>query len=172
MEENLLVLVYVRLGKYGPIVQLGNEELDNEKPKYAKLRKGQTMESLDLTSALLLFSLPRKVGDLDSEDIVVSEGRYGPYIKYKNKFISLSPHDPFEVNLNTCIEIIKKNQEFEKQRVINVFNLDDEIIEVLNGKYGPYVKHKKKNYKIPKDLEPKKLTKEDCLNLINKTNKK
>jgi len=164
--------VYVRLGKYGPIVQLGNEELDNEKPKYAKLRKGQTMESLDLTSALLLFSLPRKVGDLDSEDIVVSEGRYGPYIKYKNKFISLSPHDPFEVNLNTCIEIIKKNQEFEKQRVINVFNLDDEIIEVLNGKYGPYVKHKKKNYKIPKDLEPKKLTKEDCLNLINKTNKK
>jgi len=165
--------VFVRLGKYGPIVQLG--EVNNEgdpKPKYAKLRKGQTIDSIDLESALDLFSLPRSLGQYEEKEIIVSEGRYGPYIRYENKFISLKNHDPLTVAKNVCIDLIKEHQEFEKKRIINTFNLDSQIIEVLNGKYGPYIKSGKKNFKIPKNQEPNKLTLEDCLNIISQSSKK
>ena len=165
--------VFVRLGKYGPIVQLG--EVNNEgdpKPKYAKLRKGQTIDSIDLESALDLFSLPRNLGQYDAKEIIVSEGRYGPYIRYENKFISLKNHDPLTVAQNVCIDLIKEHKEFEKKRIINKFNSDSQIIEVLNGKYGPYIKSGKKNFKIPKNQEPNKLTLEDCLNIISQSSKK
>ncbi|RPG57630.1 MAG: type I DNA topoisomerase [Flavobacteriales bacterium TMED191] len=165
--------VFVRLGKYGPIVQLG--EVNNEsdpKPKYAKLRKGQTIDSIDLESALDLFSLPRNLGQYDAKEIIVSEGRYGPYIRYENKFISLKNHDPLTVVQSVCIDLIKEHQEFEKKRIINTFNSDSQIIEVLNGKYGPYIKSGKKNFKIPKNQEPNKLTLEDCLNIISQSSKK
>jgi DNA topoisomerase-1 len=165
--------VFVRLGKYGPIVQLG--EIDNEgdnKPKYAKLRKGQTIESIDLESALALFALPRNLGVYDSKEIIVSEGRYGPYIKFENKFISLQNQDPLTVNLETCIELIQAHKLFEEKRVINSFTSDNVKVEVLNGKYGPYIKSGKKNFKIPKDVEPAKLKLEDCLNIISQSSKK
>ena len=119
-----------------------------------------------------MFSLPRNLGEFDSKDIIVSEGKYGPYIRYNNKFISLVDHNPITVSLNTCVEIIKNHQEFEKQKIINSFENNNIKIEVLNGKYGPYIKSDKKNYKIPKNLNPKDLTVEDCLNLIEKSVKK
>ena len=164
--------VYVRLGKFGPIVQLGELEEGREKPKYAGLRKGQTIESINLDEALALFSLPRKLGQFQNQDVIVSEGRYGPYVKYKGGFISLGDRDPFSVDLATCIDVIKHKIEFEKQKIINSFPHQDQLIEVCNGKYGPYVRFSKKNYKIPKDLDAKKITKQDCLNLIEKTSKK
>ena len=108
----------------------------------------------------------------ESSIIIVSEGKYGPYIRYNDKFVSLSDHNPLTVDLPTCIQIIKDKENFEKQRVINTFDLKDGLIEILNGRYGPYIKRGGKNYKIPKDSDPKKLTQEDCLNLIEKSTKK
>ena len=164
--------VYVRLGKFGPIAQIGELEEGKEKPKYAGLRKGQTIDSISLDEALALFSLPRNLGQFNNEDVIVSEGRYGPYIKYKGGFISLGDKDPFSVELATCIDVIRAKIEFEKQKIINSFDHENQLIEICNGKYGPYIKFAKKNYKIPKDLDPKKITKQDCLNLIAKTSKK
>tara|TARA_Y100000994_G_scaffold249594_1_gene262378 strand:+ start:8577 stop:10853 length:2277 start_codon:yes stop_codon:yes gene_type:complete len=164
--------VYVRLGKFGPIVQIGELEKGKEKPKYASLRKGQTIESITLVSALELFSLPRNLGKFNDDDIIVSEGRYGPYIKYGKSFTSLGDLDPLTVDLPTCINLVKKKIEFDKQKIINSFNHEDSMIEICNGKYGPYIKKARKNYKIPKDLDPKKLTKEDCLSIISKSSKK
>ena len=150
----------------------GEGENEQEKPKYAKLRKGQTIESLDLKSALELFSLPRNLGDFNNKEVIVSEGRYGPYIRYNNKFISLSDHNPLKVTFDACVKIIKAHQEFEKQKTINSFELKGNKLEILNGKYGPYIKYDKKNYKISKNIDPKSLTKEDCENLISKSTKK
>ena len=166
--------VYARLGKFGPIVQLGelNNNENSEKPKYAKIRKNQSIETIDLESALSLFSLPREIGQLNGLVVVVSEGKYGPYIKYNNKFISLKSHDPLTVDLAVCSSIIEEHLEMEKQKVINCFNKDENLIEVLNGKYGPYIKKNRKNYKIPKDIDPKSLTERECLNLISQSTKK
>ena len=164
--------VYVRLGKYGPIVQLGDLEEGKEKPKYAKLRKSQTIDGISLKEAISLFDLPRDVGQFEDKEVVVSEGRYGPYIKHNNLFISLGELDPNTVDLDACINLIKAKQEFEKKKIIKSFDFNDSVIQICNGKYGPYVKSGKKNYKIPKDLEPQKMTKEDCLNLISKSSKK
>lgn len=164
--------VYVRLGKYGPIVQLGEVEEGKEKPRYAKLQKGQTLDSINLEEAIALFDLPRNVGKFNNEDVIVAEGKYGPYIRHQNGFISLGDLNPKTVDLNACIELIKAKQEFEKKKIINSFNFEKSTIQICNGKYGPYIKLDKKNYKIPKDQDPKNLTKEDCLNLIEKSSKK
>ena len=151
---------------------MGDIEDDGGKPKYAKLRKGQTLESIDLKTAIDLFSLPRTVGQFENKDVIVSEGRYGPYIRFDNGFISLKDLDPFTVDLSSCIELINNKREFEKKKIINSFDNGDSLIEVCNGRYGPYIKFENKNYKIPKKIEPQNLTKEDCLNLIEKTIKK
>ena len=164
--------VYVRLGKYGPIVQLGDIVEGEEKPKYAKLLKGQTIDSIDLNDALQLFSLPRSIGTFKDYEVVVSEGRYGPYIRYNNKFISLGGHNPMNVTLTTCVELIQAKEDFDKKRIINTFEYKENLIEVLNGRYGPYIKYGSKNYKIAKGLKPEELTKDDCLNLIEKSTKK
>ena len=164
--------ISVRLGKYGPIVQMGELEEGAEKPKYAKLRKGQTLESIDLKTALELFKLPRNIGQFEDKDVVVSEGRYGPYIRFENSFISLKEFDPLKVDLPSCIELINAKREFEKQKIINSFETNNKLIEICNGKYGPYVKMDGKNYKIPKATDPQKMTKEDCENLIKKSTKK
>ncbi len=164
--------VYVRLGKYGPIVQLGDLEEGQEKPKYAKLRKGQTIDGISFSEALALFELPRTIGKFQEKEVVVSEGRYGPYIKYNKAFVSLGDLDPATVDLDTCINLIKAKQEFDKQKLIKSFDFNETVIQICNGRYGPYVKVDKKNYKIPKDLDPQKMTKEDCVNLIDKSSKK
>tara|TARA_B100000579_G_scaffold419433_1_gene417994 strand:+ start:869 stop:3148 length:2280 start_codon:yes stop_codon:yes gene_type:complete len=172
VDPNTNKNVYVRLGKFGPIVQIGELEEGQEKPKYSALRKGQTMDSISLESALSLFQLPRNVGQFENLDVITGEGRYGPYIKYDNAFISLGELDPLKVDLDICKELIQKKREFDKQKMINSFEDQGVSIDVCNGKYGPYVRFKKRNYKIPKDSDPKQLTKEDCLNLINKLSKK
>ena len=130
------------------------------------------MEKINLQEALELFSLPRNLGVFEKLDVIVSEGRYGPYIKYNGKFISLTDQDPMRVSLATCVEVLKSYQKKQKEREINSFDHDDVKIEVLNGRYGPYIKSGKKNYKIPKNLDPAKITIDDCLNLISKSAKK
>ena len=134
--------------------------------------KGQTIELISFDDAIDLFNLPREIGFFESEKVTVSEGRYGPYIKFGSKFISLKNKDPFTVNLDECIDLIKSFQEFEKKKIINTFDHKNEKIEILNGRYGPYIKYVGKNFKIPKNTQPSEVSLEDCLKIISKSFKK
>ncbi len=156
--------VSVRIGRYGPFAQIGTKE-DEDKPKFAGLLPGQKLDSITLEEALALFKLPREMGETEEgEEIVVSAGRFGPYIRYGSKFVSLKEDDPYTVGLERCLELVaaKKIEDAEKQ--INIF--EEEGISVLNGRYGPYVTDGNKNVKIPKDIEPASLTVEDCQKMI------
>ena len=159
--------VYVKIGRYGPVAQIGHPD-DDEKPRFAALLKNQHLDSITLEEALDLFKLPKTVGEFENEDIVAGVGRYGPYLRHKGKFFSLGKsHDPLSVDLNTSIEIIKEKRNKDKEKIIQTFEEKD--ISVLNGRYGPYISHKKKNYRIPKKTDPKKLTIDDCLEIIEKS---
>ena len=156
--------VSVRIGRYGPFAQIGTKE-DEDKPKFAGLLPGQKLDSITLEEALALFKLPREMGETEEgEEIIISAGRFGPYIRYGSKFVSLKEDDPYTVGLERCLELIaaKKIEDAEKQ--INIF--EEEGISVLKGRYGPYVTDGNKNVKIPKDVEPADLTVEDCQKMI------
>jgi len=156
--------VTVRIGRYGPFAQIGTKD-DEDKPKFAGLLPGQKLDSITLEEALALFKLPREMGETEEgEEIIVSAGRFGPYIRYGSKFVSLKEDDPYTVALERCLELIaaKKIEDAEKQ--INIF--EEEGISVLNGRYGPYVTDGNKNVKVPKDVEPADLTVEDCQKMI------
>ncbi len=156
--------VIARMGKYGPMVQLGKTD-DEEKPKFAKLREGQTIDSVTLEEALDLFKLPRTLGEYEGEEVQASIGRYGPYVRHGNKFVSLGKdYDPYTVNLDQAIELIEAKRKADRERTIKDFS--DHDIMVYNGKYGPYIKAGKKNVKIPKEKDPKELTLEECQDII------
>lgn len=156
--------VYVRIGRFGPMVQIGHKD-DEEKPQFAGLPKGETMDSVKLEMALKLFELPRQVGEYEDKVVTVAIGRFGPYIRHDSKFTSLpKEHDPYTVDLATSIELIEAKREVERNRIIQIFEEDD--IQVLNGRWGQYIAHKKKNYKIPKETDPKTLSLDDCKELI------
>src|SRR5690606_17999978 len=138
---------------------------DDEKPRFAGLRPGQKMDTLTLEEALELFKLPRTLGTTaEGEPIVANIGRFGPYLKYGNKYVSLKEDDPYTITLDRALEVIRLKQEADAARIIKVF--EDEGLQVLNGRYGPYVTDGKKNAKIPKDRDPKTLTLEECRELI------
>jgi DNA topoisomerase I len=158
--------VSVRMGRFGPFVQIGTKD-DEEKPRFAGLRPGQKMDSINLQQAMELFKLPRTLGQTaDGETITTNVGRFGPYVKYGSKYVSLKDHDPYEVTLEQALEVIRLKQEADANRTINDFGPDGDGIQVLNGRYGPYVTNGKKNAKIPKDRDPKSLTLEECRVLI------
>jgi len=158
--------VTVRMGRFGPFVQIGTKD-DEEKPRFAGLRPGQKMDTINLATAMELFKLPRKLGKTaDGEDIITNVGRFGPYVKYGSKYVSLKEDDPYEVTLERALEVIKLKQEADANRTIADFGADGDGIQVLNGRYGPYVTNGKKNAKIPKDRDPKTLTLEECRVLI------
>jgi DNA topoisomerase-1 len=157
--------IYAKMGKYGPMVQKGSTE-DDEKPKFAKMRPDQHIATITLEEAQELFKLPRKVGEFEGEEVIASEGRYGPYVRHKGKFYSLKDIHPLDVNIDQAIEVIKEKREADKKKNIKTF--EKEEIEVLNGRYGPYIKSKGKNYKIPKDKKPEELTLEECKEIIEK----
>ncbi|MDT8430653.1 MAG: type I DNA topoisomerase [Bacteroidales bacterium] len=160
--------VTVKIGRFGPMVQIGEAE-DEEKPRFASLLKGQGMETITLREALDLFKLPRTLGQLEGDDVTVAIGRYGPYVRHQNKFVSLQKEDdPYTVGLDRAIELIMAKREEEKNRIIREFD-DKPGLQVLNGKYGPYIAYDKKNYKIPKSKKPEELTLEDCMEIIEKT---
>jgi DNA topoisomerase-1 len=157
--------ISVRYGKYGPFVQMGTKD-DEEKPKFASLRPHQRMDSITLPEALELFKLPRNVGNMpDGHAIRVAIGRFGPYVQYgAKKFVSIKDDDPYTVELPRALELIRAKEELDANRII--LDFPDAGIQVLNGRYGPYITDRVKNAKIPKDRDPKTLTLDECKELI------
>lgn len=156
--------VTVRLGRFGPLVQIGDSE-DEEKPKYASLKKGQLMESVTLEDALELFKLPREVGTFEDQPMVAAIGRFGPYIRHDGQFYSLTKeYDPMTITEEEAVSVIKAKREAEANRLIKQFEENKEV-QVLNGRFGPYIKFGKQNVKIPKGKDPKALTYQECVEL-------
>jgi len=161
--------VSVKIGRFGPIAQLGEGSADGEgeKPQFSSLRAGQHIENITLEEALELFKLPRDLGEFENKKVTVSIGRFGPYIRHDNKFVSLGKEDdPYDINLKRAIELIDAKREKDEKSIISVFEEEPEL-RVLNGRWGAYISYKKGNYKIPKKVEAEKLTLEDCMKIIN-----
>ncbi len=162
--------VIARMGRYGPLVQIG--ESDDPDKHFASLGKGQLIEGLTLEDALKLFELPRNLGQYNGMDIICSKGRFGPYIKYNSTFISMGKNaDPYTFDLESAIKLIDdKHKEEEKKNIKDFENSD---IHILNGRYGPYIKHSGNNFRIPKGTKAEELTEEECLKIIlsNRNNK-
>jgi DNA topoisomerase I len=157
--------ITVRMGRFGPFVQIGTKD-DEEKPKFAGLRPGQKMDLIKLPEALELFKLPVNLGTTaEGEPVQANIGRFGPYIKYGAKYVSLKPpDDPYTVNLERALEVIRLKKEADANRIIRDFGVDN--IQVLNGRYGPYITDGKRNARIPKDSDPKAVTLETCRELL------
>src|SRR5580658_2294327 len=153
----------VRMGRFGPFVQIGTKD-DEEKPRFAGLRPGQKMDQITPEQALELFKLPRALGDTpEGEPIVASIGRFGPYLKYGSKYVSLKD-DPYTVTLERALECIRIKKEADANRIISDFGVDE--IQVLNGRYGPYISNKAKNARVPKGRDPKSITLEEARALL------
>ena len=157
--------VTVRMGRYGPFVQIGTKD-DEEKPKFAGLRPGQKMNEITLEEAFELFKLPRKLGKTpEGESVSASVGRFGPYIRYGDKYVSIKgDDDPYTIELPRALEVIAEKKKADLERII--LDFEDEGIQVLKGRYGPYITDKKKNARVPKDREPNTLTLEECKELL------
>jgi len=156
--------VTVRMGRYGPFVQIGTKD-DEEKPKFAGLRPGQKMTEIDLETAMELFKLPRKLGETeDGLPVLASVGRFGPYVRYGDKYVSMKEDDPYTVELPRALELIAEKIKTDAERLI--LDFEEQGIQVLNGRYGPYITNKEKNARVPKDREPKSLTLEECIELL------
>jgi len=154
----------VRMGAYGPFVQCGTRD-DPDKPKFASLMPGQHMDDVTLPDALKLLSLPRALGHgPDGTPISVGRGQYGPYVKYGAKFASIKEDDPFEVTLERALEIVAAKQQSDRERTI--LDFPDAGIQVLKGRYGPYITDRKRNARIPKDRDPASVTLEECVALL------
>jgi len=157
--------VTVRMGRYGPFVQIGTKD-DDEKPKFAGLRPGQKMVDITLEDAMELFKLPRKLGETpDGQPVSASIGRFGPYVRYGDKYVSIrGDDDPYTIELPRALELIEQKKIEDANRII--LDFEDDGIQVLNGRYGPYITNKAKNARVPKDREPKSLTLEECKALL------
>ena len=157
--------VYVKVGRFGPVAQIGDTESE-EKPRFAGLRKDQSIDSITLEEVLKLFEFPRILGQFEDKEVSVSVGRFGPYVKHNNTFYSLAKTDnPATIDIERAIEIIGEKRQKDVENTILTFENDPEM-KVLNGRFGPYVSYKKKNYRIAKDVDPKSLTYDDCLELV------
>lgn len=167
--------VFVKIGRFGPVAQIGesNAEKDNEKPQFATLLKGQSIETITLEEALKLFELPRTVGEYEGKVVVAAIGRFGPFIRHDGKFVSI-PKDknPISITLEEAIELIQQKREKDENRFIKKFEEDPEL-EILNGRYGPYIAYKGKNYRIPKTgYTPAEMTLADCMKLVSEADQK
>jgi len=157
-------IVSARIGRFGPVIQIGTSE-DEEKPAFASLQKNQSMENITLEEALELFKLPRAAGEFDNKTVTIAVGRFGPYIRHDNKFISIpGSFNPLEISLDECIGLIEKKRKADDSKIIK--NFGEEGIQILNGRYGPYVTKNGLNYRIPRSVDPNTLNLESCLKLI------
>jgi DNA topoisomerase-1 len=156
--------VTVRMGRYGPFVQIGTRD-DEEKPRFAGLRPGHKMDTITLQEALELFRLPRVLGETpDGETVEANIGRFGPYIKYGKRYVSIKDEDPHSITLERALELVEEKKHADANRTIKAFEGSD--IQILNGRYGPYITDGKKNARVPKDQDPAQLSLEDCQRLI------
>ena len=161
--------VYVKIGRFGPMAQIGDTDAE-DKPKFAGLRKNQSIETITLEEALKLFDFPRTLGEFEEKEITVAIGRFGPYVKHDNKFVSLKKEDdPASINFDRAVELIKEKRLAEQQKIIRKYDEDPDV-QVLKGRYGPYLVIKKQNYKLPKDTKPEELSLEDCYNIAKDPN--
>lgn len=159
--------IIARIGRYGPMVQIGHAD-DEEKPKFASLRNEQSITNITLEEALELFKLPRTVGVYEEKDVVAAIGRFGPYLRHKSAFYSIKADDgddPHTIEIDRSIEVIEAKRKADREKIIKVFP-EDETVQLLNGRWGPFLKAGKKNIKLPKDTDPTTLSFEDCQKLI------
>lgn len=164
--------VIARIGRFGPMVQVGDEREDGEKPEFASLKANQSINSISLEDALELFKLPRILGEYEEQSVRANIGRYGPYVQLGKLFVSLPKEDdPMTVNLDRAIELIKVKQEEEKNKIIKLFP-ENEDVQLLNGRYGAYLKIGRSNFRLPKDKDPKELSLEECLEIAENQPKK
>ena len=162
--------VFVKIGRFGPVVQIGAAD-DEQKPQFAQLPTDKRMDEITLDEALELFKLPRTVGQFEGSDVVIGAGRFGPYILHNKKYTSLpKTEDPMTVTLDTAIKLIEEKRQQEAQRHIKQFE-EDAKLEILNGRYGPYIAYDGKNYRIPKAQHDKaaQLSYEQCMEIVNAT---
>ena len=160
--------VSVKIGRFGPVVQIGSAE-DEEKPRFAQLPKDKSLETITLEEALELFRLPRTLDEFEGETITIGAGRFGPYVQHNRKYVSIPKDmDPLTITREQAIELIEKSRDQEKQRHVKTFEEDAEL-EVMNGRYGPYICYKGKNYRMPKNMHERaaELTYEQCMEIVN-----
>lgn len=160
--------VFVKIGRYGPVVQIGTAD-DDEKPRFAQLPADKSMETITLDEALELFKLPRTVGEFEGKNVTIGAGRFGPYVLHDKKYVSIpKDEDPLTLTLERAIELIEIKRKAEEERHLKKFD-EDPKLEVLNGRYGPYIVYDGKNYRIPRDLHPKaaELSYEQCMDIVN-----
>jgi len=165
--------VYVKIGRFGPVVQIGSAE-DTEKPQFAQIPKDLSMSSITLEEALELFKLPRRLGEYEGDTVTIGTGRFGPYILHDRKYTSLPKgEDPMTITIERAIELINEKRAQETKKHIKIF-LEDTKLEVLNGRYGPYLAYDGKNYRLPKSMheKAKDLTYEECMKVIESQTKK
>ena len=164
--------VFVKIGRFGPVVQIGSAD-DTEKPQFAQLPSEKSMEMLTLEEALELFKLPRTLGDYEGSPVVIGAGRFGPYVLHQKKYTSLPKNtNPMSVTLDEAVALINEKREQENQKHLKLF-LEDDKLEILNGRYGPYLSYDGKNYRLPKNLHAKAvdLTHDECMAIIEKQKK-
>ena len=160
--------VFVKIGRFGPVVQIGTAD-DEDKPRFSQLPSDKSMETITLNEALELFKLPRTVGQFEGTDVVIGAGRFGPYVLHNKKYVSLpKDENPMTITLDAAINLIQKKRLQEAQRHLKTFE-EDANIEVMNGRYGPYIAYNGKNYRMPKALHEKasELTYEQCMDIVN-----
>lgn len=163
--------VFVKIGRFGPVVQIGSPD-DEEKPRFTQLNKEHSLETITLQEALDLFKLPRKLGELDGKEIIVGIGKFGPYVRHNNRFVSIPKSmNPLTITLEEAETLLKDKDEAEAKRVIKTF-AENPDMQILNGRYGPYISYQKKNYKIPESVEPADLNLEACFKVIELHNQK
>ena len=161
--------VAVKIGRYGPVVQIGTAD-DDEKPRFAQMPKDKSIETITLEEALELFRLPREVGEYEGEVVTIGTGRFGPYVLHKKKFVSIpKTQDPLTITLEEAVALINDSRKVEEQRHLKTFD-EDPKLEVMNGRYGPYIAYDGKNYRLPKAMHPKaaELTYEECMKIVKK----
>ena len=157
--------IMVKIGRYGPLVQMGSADNEN-KPRFASLQRGQSIETLTLEEAIKLFDLPRDLGEFEDSVVTIGVGHYGPYVKHKGKFVSIPKEmSPTSITLDEAIDLIKAHRDAEAKKVLKSFDEDPDI-KVMNGRFGPYIVYKKQNVKIPKGKEAESLTLEDCRAIV------
>ena len=166
--------VFVKIGRFGPVVQIGSAG-SNHKPQFSQLPTGKSIETITLEEALELFKLPRDIGTYEGKTVTIGTGRFGPYIQHNKKYVSLpKTENPMTVTLETAIQLIDEKRVQEEQRHIKQFD-EDKKMEIMNGRFGPYIVYDGKNYRMPKNMHAKaaELTYQQCMDIVQSTaNKK